>query len=92
MTKSKLYTVYDRVAEEFSPLATQKNDAVAIRSFRDVIGDKNNPGDYYLVRVGEFFPETGVLDVYPYQWDILHDCEFDVDVVKSIGVEGKEEE
>lgn len=54
MEKREVYTIYDHVAEEFGPLFESKNEGTALRSFRHIVKDVNNQGDYSLMKVGTF--------------------------------------
>lgn len=48
-----LYTVYDRLAQESGPVFEAKNDAVAMRGFRKMLGDSINPEEYRLLKIGK---------------------------------------
>lgn len=52
MTKN-LYSIYDRLAEEFSPVFEAKNDAIANRMFNALSKDADLT-DQTLYRVGSF--------------------------------------
>lgn len=60
--KTRIYTIFDDVAVESSPLFLQKNDAMAIRQLeitKDKIAEKGlNPEDYKLFCIGKFDTET----------------------------------
>ena len=51
--KIMLYTIWDRVAEEAGPIICAKNDAVAVRNFRNYTKDVRED-EYRLYRVGEY--------------------------------------
>ena len=53
---TNIYTIRDKVAEEVGPLF-QKNDAVAIRQFKQLIKDSENPEEYELL-FGDFNDQT----------------------------------
>lgn len=58
--KTKIYCIFDRIAQEAGPIFEAKNDGIALRMYHQV----NLPGsseDYYLLRVGDFDHETCVL-------------------------------
>jgi hypothetical protein len=51
--KISLYAVYDRIAEESGPIFGAKNDAVAVRNFRNYTAEVK-PDEYKLYCVGEY--------------------------------------
>lgn len=56
----KVYTVFDRVAEEAGPLYEAINDGIALRNFRGVM-EKIPPyqhGDYRLYCIAEYDNKT----------------------------------
>lgn len=64
--KHGVYTVFDDAAKAHFPPFTSTNDAVAIRHFSLQVNDPEspigrNPGDYTLVRAGEFDDVSGVV-------------------------------
>lgn len=63
---NKIYTIFDRVAECAGPLFEAPNDGVAMRAFKNTLGQTPSYqlGDYRLYRVGTFDPMTMKLDVY----------------------------
>lgn len=51
----KLYTIYDKVAEEAGPIVTAKNDGIASRLFVHLVQKEGlNPVDYTLLFVADF--------------------------------------
>lgn len=50
----KLYTVFDKVAEEAGPVFTAVNDGVAIRSYVKILNQAADPNDYQLLHIGEY--------------------------------------
>lgn len=60
--KTKIYTIFDDVAVECSPLFLQKNDSMALRQLeatQDTLREKGlNPDDYKLMCLGNFDTET----------------------------------
>lgn len=48
----KLYTIYDKLAEEAGPIFECKNDRVAWSSILDIV--KKDPSRYDLMRLGYF--------------------------------------
>lgn len=54
--KLRVYTVFDRVAEEAGPLYCAVNDAVAARMYRHLIAETGSadPKDFYLLYVGDY--------------------------------------
>ena len=55
---TNIYTIRDKVAEEVGPLFQAKNDAVAIRQFKQLIKDSENPEEYELLCLGDFNDQT----------------------------------
>ena len=55
---TNIYTIRDKVAEEVGPLFQAKNDAVAIRQFKQLIKDFENPEEYELLCLGDFNDQT----------------------------------
>lgn len=47
-----VYTIFDKVANECGPIIEAKNDAVALRQYRQVTKDINSPGEFALYRIG----------------------------------------
>lgn len=62
----RLYTVYDHVAEVHGPVFEQPNDRSAVRNLeRMLVTDKSKlPSDYSVRCIGEFFPDTGRIQVF----------------------------
>lgn len=62
-----LFSVYDKVCEEYNPPFVCKNMATAIRNMRDSLKDAKqsiiamHPEDYVLVQIGTFDKETGMV-------------------------------
>lgn len=57
----KLFSVYDRKAQEFGLLFEAKNEDVAIRQFKNMLANDRlyPPEDYNLYSFGEFNREKG---------------------------------
>ena len=55
---TNIYTIRDKVAEEVGPLFQAKNDQVAIRQFKHLIKDSENPEEYELLCLGDFNDQT----------------------------------
>lgn len=51
---TKLYTVYDKLAEESGPIFCAPNTAVAQRQYRNLTKDMENPKDFTLHYLGTF--------------------------------------
>jgi hypothetical protein len=66
----RLYSIQDKVAQEFGPIFQAKNDSIALRQFKAMIFDPKNAGlrvdDYVLVHIGDFDTETGIIDTQTY--------------------------
>lgn len=59
-----VYSIRDKVADDFGPLMCCKTDGVAVRAMRQAVG-KGSLDDYQLWCVGRFDTETGELDAAP---------------------------
>lgn len=57
----KLYTVFDKVAEEAGPVFTAVNDGVAVRSYVKILRQTADPNDYKLLHIGEYNTETAAV-------------------------------
>lgn len=57
-----MYTIKDSAANEYGPLITAKNDAVAIRQFKNLMKNTDFPEDFSIFKIGEFNEETGVIE------------------------------
>lgn len=60
-----LYVIRDRVAEEYGPPFTSKNDGVAQRKFQSILMEAKNtrPSDFELVHVGYYNPLTAEIEL-----------------------------
>ncbi|GMO29634.1 MAG: hypothetical protein Ta2B_10630 [Termitinemataceae bacterium] len=60
-----LYSVRDRVANEFGPIFQAKNDDVAWRNYFSLLTNSNVTDmlDYELVRLGSFDVDTGKIEL-----------------------------
>lgn len=56
--KFTVYTIFDEAADEYGPVFTAKNDAVAQRQFNQLMKTVEYPGEFYLYKVGEFDSEN----------------------------------
>lgn len=69
---SKIYVVYDRVAEESGPVFEAKNDGVAIRQYLHLIKTKNMvPADFNLLHVGEIDHDVSVITANPAPIEVI---------------------
>lgn len=59
--KVRLYSVFDRVAMEYSPAFEAINDGVALRMFADHVKDNPHAEDYKVLCIGEFDRSKGTL-------------------------------
>nr|UXQ87929.1 MAG: nonstructural protein [Microvirus sp.] len=58
----ELYSIKDRLAEEYGPVFQAKNKAIAERNFNNLVErEKLNEDEFSLVLVGHFNNNTGVL-------------------------------
>lgn len=62
-----LFSVYDKICEEYNPPFVCKNMATAIRNMKDSLKDAKqsiiamHPEDYVLVQIGTFDKDTGMI-------------------------------
>lgn len=49
-----LYSLYDRVADEFGPPYTAPNDGVAIRMTKQMLSKSDYPNDYWLYIICQY--------------------------------------
>lgn len=62
-----LFSVYDKICEEYNPPFVCKNMATAIRNMRDSLKDAKqsiiamHPEDYVLVQIGTFDKDSGMV-------------------------------
>ncbi len=59
--KYKIYTIYDKIAEEHSPIHDAVNDAVAMRNFTNHCIKHPNRDDLLLIAIGSFDTQLGEL-------------------------------
>lgn len=64
----KLYTVYDRKAQQYAPPFTEISDGTAIRAMQDVMKNADHPfssypDDYELISLADFDEHTGEIVV-----------------------------
>lgn len=57
--ENTLYVIRDNVADTFGPLYEAKNDAVAIRQFKNLLERQVNKEDFELYKVGKYDNEKG---------------------------------
>lgn len=63
----ELYLIRDLLAEENGPVFQSKNEAVAVRQFKQIMKDVSDPTEYALYRVGyitkdaEIIPELHII-------------------------------
>lgn len=55
----RLYALYDRVAQEFSPIAEFRNDGLAYRAFKDALKDNPHADDFKPLFLGEYDKTKG---------------------------------
>ena len=58
----RLYTIYDRAAEESGPVFQAKNDAVARRGYMQAIDNSSSPYDFDLYYIGDYNQYTMQID------------------------------
>ena len=61
-----MYSVYDKIAKEFSAPTLAKNDGVASRMFLNSISKLPNAADLALYQVGEFDNESIEHSIHPW--------------------------
>ena len=54
----RLYTIYDRAAEESGPVFQAKNDSVARRGYMQAIDGSSAPYDFDLYYIGDYNEHT----------------------------------
>jgi hypothetical protein len=61
----KIYSIYDKVAQEFAPPDISKNHGVAVRKFRSFLQGipENAKDDFTIYYLGEWEPSIGIVDV-----------------------------
>jgi hypothetical protein len=65
----KIYSIYDKASEAFSPPIFLPADGIALRQVQDSVADPQSPmhkhpEDFELYRLGEFDQEKGKLKTY----------------------------
>lgn len=75
----RLYSIFDKASEEYSPIFQAVNDSVAVRQFHYAMKDNPFPLDYKLVCLGSFHFSGGNAGVIV---DIVesYKCPYDVDL------------
>lgn len=58
----KIYTVFDKAAEEAGPLFVAVNDAVASRQYRQLLKDTPEPSEYELYCVGTYLSDEMAIE------------------------------
>lgn len=58
----KLYSIYDKDAQEYGPLFNAKNDIVASRYVEEILKDVNHADSYALYCMGEYDTENGITE------------------------------
>lgn len=61
---TQLYVIYDKVAEEPSPIFQAKNDSHAIRSYTQAMIREPVPADFCLMCLGIFSSSSLILTAY----------------------------
>lgn len=54
-----LYTIHDKIAEEYGPPFVGKNDGIAARQARTILKDLPNAMDYDLYKIGLYEADSG---------------------------------
>lgn len=76
----KLYSIYDKDAQEYGPLFNAKNDVVASRYVEEMIKDVKHVDSYALYCMGEFDTEYGITET---NVSFVSDCSELVDIVED---------
>jgi hypothetical protein len=63
MNKLFMYSIFDVVAKDYGPIFEAKNDGVALRSFKHLVGSTGRPEEYKLYRLGSVLRSDDGLDV-----------------------------
>lgn len=74
----RLYAVYDRVTEEYSPVSEAVNDGTAQRMFNDALKDHPHKADFTVMHVATFNKTTG--EIKPAKPRILEPGQLELDV------------
>lgn len=75
----RLYSIFDKASEEYSPIFQAVNDSVAVRQFHFAMKDNPFPSDYKLVCLGSFHFSGGNAGVIVNTVG-LDKCPYDVDL------------
>lgn len=76
----KLYSIYDKDAQEYGPLFNAKNDVVASRYVQEMLKEVNHVDSYALYCMGEYDTEYGITET---NVSFILDCSDMVDVVED---------
>lgn len=69
--KINMYSIYDKVAEEFAQPFLAKNDGIATRAYMQGVRNVENPKDYELVQIGEFENSEALLIPFNVPRDVI---------------------
>lgn len=76
----KLYSIYDKDAQEYGPLFNAKNDIVASRYVEEMLKEVNHVDSYALYCMGEYDTEYGISETYV---SFVSDCSNLIDTVED---------
>ena len=78
----RLYTVYDKVAQEGSQPFMAKNDGIALRSYRKLLTqvDPSLQKEYQLLYIGDFHPEAAFVEGLDSHIEVVDTLEDEDDV------------
>lgn len=66
--KNRIYTIYDRVAEECGPIWEAKNDGIAQRGYQKFMAESHSPyfeeTDYMLLCIGTVDKTTSLIEPF----------------------------
>lgn len=62
---TRMYTVFDKVAQEAGPIFNAKNDGVAMRSYLALLKETKDQGEYKLMCLGSFENESMSIVLLP---------------------------
>lgn len=78
----RIYTIYDRVAEEAGPIFSAGNDGVALREFNQLIAETFDKSDYKLLYLADFEPKECKLTVQVTPVEVTNYYNLTAEVVK----------
>lgn len=91
----KVFSIFDRVADSYNTPFFLANDALAVRTFTDLVNDPSSSifrhsGDFALFSLGSFYPSTGTFNLSEPQFivnasSLVRDVQVQIPQVKEGG-------